>query len=91
MQKNPSIQKDIVNFRQKQNQTIFEYVTDDQNVTYTDAHDISNAFNNYLADIGSKLASLYKTANSNILLRSRVPYSLFLKPITEQEILLYYK
>ena len=79
---------DIVNFRQKQNHTIFGYVTGDQNVTYTDAHDISNAFNNYFADKGSKLASLYKTANNNILLPSSVPYSLFLKPITEQEILL---
>ena len=79
---------DIVNFRQKQNRTIFEYVTDDQNLTYTDAHDISNALNNYFADIGSKLACLYKTANNNLLLPSSVPYSLFLKPITEQEILL---
>ena len=79
---------DIVNFRQKQNHTIFEYVTDDQSATYTDAHDISYAFNNYFADMGSKLASLYKTANNNILLPSSVPYSLFLKPITEQEILL---
>ena len=77
---------DIVNLRQKQNHTNFEYVTDDQNVTYTDAHDISNAFNNYFADIASKLASSYKTANNNILLPSSVPYSLFLKPITEQEI-----
>ena len=42
---------DIVNFRQKQNHTIFEYVTDDRNVTYTDAHDISNACNNYFTDI----------------------------------------
>ena len=38
---------------------------------------LSNALNNYFADVGSKLASLYKTANSN-----------FLKPIIEQEILL---
>ena len=60
------ITNDIVNFRQKQNHTIFEYVTDDQNVTYTYAHDISNTFNNYFADIGSKLASFYKIAN-NIL------------------------
>ena len=34
------------------------------------------------------MASLYTTANNNILLPSIVPYSLFLKPITEQEILL---
>ena len=34
------------------------------------------------------MASLYKTANNNVLLRSSVPYSLFLEPITEQEILL---
>ena len=67
---------------------IFEYVIDDQNVTYTDANDISKAFNKYFADIGLKLASLHKTANNNILLPSSVPYSLFLKPITEQEILL---
>ena len=34
------------------------------------------------------MASLYKTANNNILLPSSVPYSLFSKPITEQEIIL---
>ena len=41
--------------------------------TYTDVHDISDAFNNYFADIGSKLAFVYKTANNNILLPSSVP------------------
>ena len=34
------------------------------------------------------MASLDKTANNNVLLPRSVPYSLFLKPITEQEILL---
>ena len=37
---------DILNFKQKQNHTAFVYITDDQNVTYTDAHDIISAFDN---------------------------------------------
>ena len=77
---------DIVNFRQKQNHTNFEYITDDNNFAHSDAHDISNAFYNYFTNIG--LNSLCVTANNNILLPSTVPYSLFLKPITEQKILL---
>ena len=81
--------KENLKFRQKQNHITFEYITDYQTVTLSDADDITKAFSNYFADIGSKLTSSYVTANNNtVLFPTNLPYSLFLKPIIEQEILL---
>ena len=62
--------------------------------TVTGAGNVSNLFNKYFTSIGPKLASKLNfdklniaPTNFNLVVFSSVPYSFFLKPITEMEVI----
>ena len=81
---------EIIRQERKQTNNIPHEVVDANGHKQTDSVTVSNAFNQYFSEVGSRLASKIppksKFPTTNI---KRVPYSMFLEPITEEEVTCY--
>ena len=79
--------KKIITKERKQTSNIPHEVIDANGHKQTDSATVSNAFNQYFSEVGSRLASKIpptsKSPTSNI---KSVLYSMFLEPITEEEV-----
>ena len=77
---------DIINYKTKKLGSIPEIIID-SNKLQSNRFNINCAFNEYFANNGAKMASVISPKDMNKTLLPSLPESLFLTPITEQEII----
>ena len=81
---------EIIRKERKQTSNIPHEVIDANGHKQTDSATISNAFNQYFSEVGSRLASkIPPTSKSPTANIKSAPYSMFLEPTTEEEVTQY--
>ena len=79
---------EILNEVSKTNNLCINQILDKKGVIHTDPTEISKTFNNYFAEVGLSMAKDIPPAKSNYINNiASTPYSFYLNPITEEEIL----
>ena len=78
----------ILNKANKSNNTIPNQILDNNGVLQLDLHVIRNMFNDYFAQVGPSMAKDIPPAKHNYINNiSSTPYSFYLKPVTQEEII----
>ena len=78
----------ILNKANKSNNTIPNQILDNNGKFQSDLHVISNMFNDYFAQVGPSMAKDIPPAKHNYINNiSSTPYSFYLKPVTQEEII----
>ena len=79
---------EIINYKNKKLGSIPNTIIDRNNKLQSNPFHISGAFNEYFAYVGAKMASVISPKDINKTSLPSLPQSLFLTPITEQEIMM---
>ena len=78
----------MINYKTKKLCSIPETIIDSNNKLQFNPFNISCAFNEYFANVGAKMASVVSPKDIHKTSLPSLPQSLFLTPITEQEIIM---